>query len=288
MAMVATYATLLTYCSPTCFPVLGRNKKIEIGGEYMLSKHAKSTVPIDLLYLPDRPKDEVKFFFFTFFTLSHVEMHNLTIHNKLTYARQHGYGVLSATIDEDMLSEVGGFAVCDHLNAILTSFQNASWFVVIGADHVIMNLAVRLEDIVKGESAAIIVSAEASVINLGMYFLRNSRAGSSFLNTMCAAEEMYKDHVWFDNQFAIEAWTSNGMMRQFMSMLPQRAFNSYPGGVYGAKYEADAVLRCRTTYQAGDFIIHFPGLAKGEKMRRIRDALKKVDSVAGVDPRTRC
>ena len=281
---LAASSALTAYLSANC----GGRKNSETAAAHTLSERVISSVSFDVLYLPEPPEDQVEFLIFTFYSHSHVEMHNLTINNKVEYARQHGYGVLASNVQQDMLSTVGGFAVCDHLNAIFVQFRSVSWLVVIGADHVIMNPAVSFKDIVIGESAGIIVSAEASVINLGMYFLRNSKMGLSFLNTMCAAEEMYKEHAWFDNQFAIEAWKSNGMMRKCMSMLPQRAFNSYPAGAYGAHYDVDAVLHCSTTYQAGDFVIHFPGLARDVKMRYIRDALRKVNSVNGIDPRTRC
>lgn len=272
-----------------CFRPYSKNRdRMEIFANCSEREPSNAAELFQILYLPEPQEKRVEFLIFTFYTLSHLEMHKLTVENKLSYARQHGYGVVSSIIEQRALSEMGGFAVCGQLRETFVRFPHLSWLVVVGADHVIMNPIVKLEDVVKGDAASIIVSAEASVINLGMYFLRNSNLGRSFMETMCAAKDLYKTHVWFDNQFVIEAWNANGMMRKSMSMLPQRAFNSYLAGAYGANYAVDAVLKCSTSYQPGDFMIHFPGMGLDTKMGYIKDFLSKVTPVDGIEPRTLC
>jgi hypothetical protein len=232
-------------------------------------------------------KDRLRFIIYTFYTQSQFDLYNLTIGNKLSYARLHHYALLHSLVKQDDLIKNGGFVVCNALHEIFQQFPSLEWLMITGADHVIMNSAVKIEDIVFGEEASVLVSAEHNVINFGTYFFRNSEKGVSFMETMCAATDIYRWHGWFDNQFAIEAWNGGGMLKGVMNMLPQRAFNSYPPNVYPAGYLSDS-MSCSTFYQRGDFMIHFPGMKYSDRLESVKTYLSQTERVEGIDPRQRC
>ncbi len=234
----------------------------------------------------ENAKESVRFALYTFYTQSQFELYNLTFINKLSYAHLHHYALLHSLVKQEDLLKYGGFVVCKALREIFQYFPNLEWLMVTGSDHVVMNSAVKIEDLVLGEEASVLVSAEHNIINFGTYFFRNSEKGISFLETMCAATDIYRWHVWYDNQFAIEAWSGHGMLKGVMSMLPQRSFNSYPPG-YPAEFLSDS-LNCSTLYQRGDFMIHFPGMGYAEKLRSVKTYLSQTERVEGVDPRQRC
>lgn len=170
--------------------------------------------------------------------------------NKQTYAALHGYDFI---ISHDRLdpSRDTYWQKLRILNQTLLT-NKYEWVLWTDADALIMNTAVKLEDLVDDQHD-LIISYDwfSNVVNSGHFLLKNSQWGRDFLNRVYSYSE-FITHKWPDNQAII---TDVERYPTRVKIVQQRIMNSY----LSSYYTDHRVTYSRMHYEVGDFILHLAG-----------------------------
>ena len=167
----------------------------------------------------------------------------LGVENKRAYCQQHGYDFIYC---EDSL-DTSRHPAWSKILLILKAFENPNykWVVWLDADTLIMNQDIPLEDLVD-EKYNLVIAKDFNGINSGVIFMRNCEWSDQFL-TQAYTHTEFLSHPCFE-QLAISVELEKPEFDQHAKIVPQRLFNSYP---------IESVSRLNSTYQPGDFLIHF-------------------------------
>lgn len=130
------------------------------------------------------------------------------------------------------------------------------WILWTDADSLIMNFNIRLEDLIDNKYN-LIISRDFNNINSGQFLIKCNKANKRFLNKVYAYEECIYSGYWEQSAIIIELET-NRKYEKTVKIIPQRQINSYPEELGG--------FSSTSTYQTGDFIIHFPSI-KGSHLQ---------------------
>lgn len=171
--------------------------------------------------------------------------------NKARYCRRHGY---------DFIEQTSGFpagrpAVWGKIRFVQQHLPRYDWIFWTDADSLILNQAVRLEELTDDEFDVVICHEDLGVgvynINAGQILFRNTPWALRFL-----------DEVW-DQTWALDdphqeqralihlLWSQD--LSEHVQVVTQNRFNSYP-----------------ETYARGDFLLHFPDLPPDVRRRLMR------------------
>lgn len=158
--------------------------------------------------------------------------------NKERYAARHGYHFYCARKLLDP-SRSASWNKIDFLRHYLPDYDWVFW---TDADSLIMNPAIKLEELIAlaGE-AHLILAEDEHGLNAGEFLLRNSPWSLAFL-TEVHGQVQFLNHLWHE-QAAISHVL--GKTNSRVKYIPARLINAY-----------------RSNYREGDFLIHFPGTGK--------------------------
>jgi mannan polymerase II complex MNN10 subunit len=175
----------------------------------------------------------------------------LGIENKRVYCQQHGYDFIYC---EDSL-DPSRHIYWSKILLVLKTLENSSyrWVVWMDADTLVMNQDIPLEDIIN-EKYNFLITQDWNGINSGIFFIRNCEWSFKFLNSVYERTDCLF-HTW-PEQIAIASELNN--KKEFSlhtKVFPQRLFNSYPSET--------SLSLLSSTYQPGDFIIHFASARDG-------------------------
>jgi galactosyl transferase GMA12/MNN10 family/Methyltransferase domain len=167
------------------------------------------------------------------------------IESKRAYCKQHGYDFICCQDSLDPSRHI-------YWSKILLALQvmdnpNLEWIVWMDADTLIMNHGITIEDIVE-EKNHFLISIDRCGVNTGVFFIRNCAWSVQFLRNVYNRTDCFS-HC-FPEQTAVALELEKMEFRSHARIVPQRIFNSYPSEIIG--------YSLNSTYQSGDFIIHFP------------------------------
>ena len=176
--------------------------------------------------------------------------------NKRAYCLRHGY---------DLIDRTGGFDLRRHpvwgkvkfLRELLPRYD---WLFWSDADSLVMRPEVPLETFLPDDRDSappdVVIGLEdlgvgVFHVNAGQFFVRNGRWSVKFLEDWYGVEHFEGDALR-EQRALIHLIESRDLSRR-VRLVPQRRFNSYP-----------------CNYQCGDFLLHFPDLPVGAKVRLMR------------------
>ena len=202
--------------------------------------------------------------------------------NRRQYCKKHGYTFFSHSSPLDNRP-----ATWSKLKIILSIFekQNFDWVLWTDSDSIIRNEDIKVESLVD-DNVDLIITKDCFSYNAGVFLMKNTEASKKFLQQWIE-KSYYVGHPWQDQAALVEMLESESLDQQKslkVKILPQRKMNSYPKqesreGWYTVvnekKYFWDAAKSDEGEYKAGDFIIHYAGIAEEERSRLILSKLKK-------------
>jgi mannan polymerase II complex MNN10 subunit len=185
----------------------------------------------------------IKFLVLTLADKNFSEVAAISTPNKRDYARKHGYDF----IQETTLLDPSRPASWNKILAVEKHLSNYDWIFWTDADSLVMNPAIRLEDIVLDTGEDCIFTQDENGLNAGEFFVRRSVWVKKFLGEVWA-QDQFKDHVNWEQAAITHLLLTKPEYRSHIRYIDQSRINSY-GSPYGK------------TYKEGDFIVHFAGLS---------------------------
>ena len=177
--------------------------------------------------------------------------------------------------------------------------ERCDWVVWMDSDLVITNESIRLEDIVSTYAEkpkadhldsvdVMLVPDDRHPVSGGMFFIRNTAIGRSFIDSVAALYPAYKDNFLPEQSamatvaYMVEPWPCNGrvpgpkaVLHPSVVVLPHRAINSFPD--HGRNQAAHVV------WQPCDFVAHFAGVRASEREAAMVDVLQGIKACEGRD-----
>ncbi len=184
------------------------------------------------------------------------EVVDIALKNKQTYCEVHGYDFICEKEHLDPERPI----VWSKIPLILKVMENPQnqWIFWTDADALIMNMAFDLEGLIN-ENYDLIVSKDFYFLNCGHFLIKNSEWSRQFLVNAYNHTECMSDG--FQEQAAIAKELEQPHNASKTKIIPQRLFNSYAEEVIGDLLQS--------TYQKGDFILHFAGICEFDKLAEL-------------------
>jgi hypothetical protein len=172
--------------------------------------------------------------------------------NKEAYCRRHGYRFLCRTDGFDSHRPVSW----SKLRFVRDELERSEWVFWTDADSLVMNSAVPLSRFCSDSHDLVFSGDPYHAMNLGCWFARRSDWTRSFFDRIEAMTEC-RDHVWWETGAALSLYARDPAVRGRVALVPNTLFNAYPYPGGG--------------YEAGDFLVHFPGMTRDRREAAMRE-----------------
>jgi hypothetical protein len=152
----------------------------------------------------------------------------------------------------------------EKIKFILDTFKDnpeLDWIWWIDCDALITNHNIKLENIIDNDYH-IIMSTDFNGLNCGSFLVKNSSEGKAWLEMIFSQRYVYRyySHHWPEQIIIMETARN---YTDILKVIPQKTFNSYYYSLYGENYGHDGSgldrLGVSGNWEAGDFVIHWPG-----------------------------
>ena len=177
--------------------------------------------------------------------------------NKRRYADLHGYDlIVSRTVADPSRP-----AAWSKILEVRKHLPRYDWLMFIDVDTLIMNPAVRLED-VADDSVDQVLAADHNGVNSGVWMVRNTPWSFTFLDELWAQDDLVKGPYLFHYE-----------QRAFHRLFHTDPWSKQPSTKNAAPYAGAAEVRAHSKivnqcvfnsllpwYVSGDFVVHFAGL----------------------------
>lgn len=225
----------------------------------------------------------------TIYTDNIKELAVITVeYNKRKYCEKHGYDLSVKTKDFDYKHT--GFEKISHVLKLLKS-NKYSWVYWCGADTMITNYNIKLEDLID-DDYHFIISTDIWDFNSDSFLIRNSPEGIKFFEHILSLHDTYVNKDGSSVDFGIRlpdgglrAWGEQGAMvdlkeeyKNIIKVLPQKSMNSYLYHLYPSDWHQKG-LDCNGNdgrWSEGDFLVHWPGLPNDYRIHLAVNFIKKV------------
>lgn len=179
------------------------------------------------------------------------EFVELTLYsNHKEYCERHNYDLLVGELD---YTENKGF---EQWKFLLDNVSNYDWIWFVGADTLVMNHTIKIEDKIDN-NYHFIISEDVNGPNAHSFLVRNSKEAKDWIEFIWnLRSSSYLHHDWADNKvihdfYNVDPW------KKYIKVQPQRYMNSYLyRELWGYRWEdrwADG------QFQEGDWLLHMPG-----------------------------
>lgn len=197
--------------------------------------------------------------------------------NKVQYAEKHGYAYLAKT--EDFYGFEPGFEKIQFLLDTFEAYPETSWIWWTGTDSMVTNFNIKVEDkIAEAGDADVIMSADFNFkINCDSILVKNSDKAKAWLNDIMDNMPKYHTHQFKEQQYMLD---SLDKYTDTVKLMPQHFMNSYEYKMYRVNpwvYEKDTdVNGDRGQWEAGDWLVHWPGTQPRERMELVKETKEKI------------
>ncbi len=169
----------------------------------------------------------------------------LGIQNKRLYCEKHGYDFICIEESLDLSRPISWSKIL--LVQKIMENPKYKWVFWTDADSLVMNLGIPLEHFID-DNYNMVVGEDFNGVNLGQFFLKNCPWSHQLLAIIYAHTECM-DHIWWEQKAFMLVLEKDPELFPFVKRVPHRLFNSYAEETVG--------LMPDSTYQRGDFMIHF-------------------------------
>ena len=169
--------------------------------------------------------------------------------------------------------------------------RRCDWAVWMDSDVIVTNPNVGLEDVVATYAQApeadniasvdvLLVPDDRHPVSGGVFFVRNTAIGRSFIDAVSALYPAYKDNHLPEQTamatvaYVVEPWPSarrvtrpEASLHPAVAVLPHRAINAFPD--LGRNQAAHVV------WQPGDFVAHFAGVRHNQREAAMRQVMRE-------------
>ena len=197
--------------------------------------------------------------------------------NKVQYAEKHGYAYLAKT--EDFYGFQPGFEKIQFLLDTFEAYPETSWIWWTGTDSMVTNFNTKIEDkIAEAGDADVIMSADFNFkINCDSILVKNSDKARAWLKDIMDNMPKYHTHQFKEQQYMLD---SLDKYTDTVKLMPQYFMNSYEYKMYRVNpwvYEKDTdVNGDRGQWEAGDWLVHWPGTQPRERMELVKETKEKI------------
>jgi len=197
--------------------------------------------------------------------------------NKVQYAEKHGYAYLAKT--EDFYGFEPGFEKIQFLLDTFEAYPETSWIWWTGTDSMVTNFNTKIEDkIAEAGDADVIMSADFNFkINCDSILVKNSDKARAWLKDIMDNMPKYHTHQFKEQQYMLD---SLDKYTDTVKLMPQYFMNSYEYKMYRVNpwgYEKDTdVNGDRGQWEAGDWLVHWPGTQPRERMELVKETKEKI------------
>ena len=180
-----------------------------------------------------------------------------SVANKRRYADLHGYDLIVSRTAADPSRPAAWSKILE----VRKHLPRYDWLMFIDVDTLIMNPAVRLEDIAD-DSVDQVLAADHNGVNSGVWLVRNTPWSFYFLDELWAQDDLVKGPYLFHYE-----------QRAFHRLFHTDAWSRQPSTRGAAPYAGAAEVRAHSKivnqcvfnsllpwYVSGDFVVHFAGL----------------------------
>jgi hypothetical protein len=198
----------------------------------------------------------------TYFDEAMAEIGEITSGVLRDYARQHGYRFICQRGRLDPTRS----AMWNKTPAVRKALRESGcdWVLWIDADAVILNRAIRIEDLIarlpEGRWAGF--ATDGNGLCAGVFLLKNCDWSLRFIDTLDFLGDINSEEAYGDGARA-EQNSVKGLMKHFRSisdrihLFEQNVMNSY-----------------EHTRQIGDFILHLSSFSNEQRLAKLREALR--------------
>lgn len=190
--------------------------------------------------LPQEPRISVV----TGYESSFATIGNVSRQNKLHYCQRHGYRFCCHTDGFDTARP----PAWSKIRFVLGQLNECDWVFWTDADSLVMNAAIPLTRFVDEAYDLILPVDRVAGINTGCFFVKNSLWARSFLEQVYR-QEQFLNHPWWENAAIIHLYRQDPDVQRHVLLLPNKLFNAF---------------LIDGSYEAGDLLIHFPGMKDRE------------------------
>lgn len=176
--------------------------------------------------------------------------------SKRAYCKKHGYDFIFCKKSLDPSRKIYWSKILLALKVL----ENPSykWVVWLDADTLIMNQDIPLEDLID-EKVNFCISQDWNGINSGVFFIKNCNWSKRFLTNVYARTDCLTEK-WPEQTAIARELHEKPEFGSKAKIVPQRLFNSYPPEMRSS---------LTSTYQPGDFLLHFAGIRGSENLSKI-------------------
>ena len=193
--------------------------------------------------------------------------------SKRKYAQKHGYTYIQAGEESWDRSRPISWSKVPLLIKTLSGLPEGALLWISDADVLITNLDIRLEDhvlpLLPAEKDLLLVNDACNHLNGGNIIMRNTKWTRDYWRRVDARDDCTY-HIWWESMAIIKLLEENVSDREKVEITTQhKRINAYVMG-----------LPNEPLWTPGDFLVHFAGVYKPEKMSALID-----DIQAGKVPR---
>jgi hypothetical protein len=203
-------------------------------------------------------------------TADYQDLANLTDAPKQEYCDRYGYEFF--VLKETKYSPIMGFNKIHYVLDIFKQRPDIEWLLFSECDATITNLTIQIEDKIDNDFH-FIVPVDRLNINSGNFLARNSEEGRAYLQMIVDLEETYKNVEWAEQQVIIDTYPD---LSSIVKVVPQRYMNSYEPQIYDYCDASRDIMGNDAAWQAGDWIVHWPGQYKPARISRAQELSKQI------------
>ena len=203
-------------------------------------------------------------------TDNYQDLADLTDKPKREYCEIHGYKFF--VLKETKYSPIMGFNKIHYVLHLFNEYQDIQWCLFTECDATVTNLTIPIEEKIDN-NYHFIVPVDRLNINSGNFLARNTEVGRAYLQMIIDLEETYKNVEWAEQQVIIDTLED---CKDFVKVVPQRYMNSYIQEPYDYCDVRTDIMGNSAEWQAGDWIVHWPGLHKPLRLAQAEKMLTQL------------
>ena len=220
----------------------------------------------------------MKIALFNTYTADYEELAKLTIANHKEYCDRHGYFYHVIKENCPYMPDFM-FLRFPHLIKLFQDYDY-DYIHFSGIDTLIMNYTIKIEDWIDKDyhfQLAKETSGGYRALNSDVFIVKNSPEGLGILKFIHSKMEIYKHRHWQEQAVMID-YFGHPELRDYIKIMPQQSFNSYPWKYYDQNQSGHADIHKGEPgdFKLGDFLLHAPGHTMANRLRIWAEFLPQV------------